>query len=54
MYTLESFSKIDKELFEELRNKSYWPPCHKPMIFPDLEKKRSTKGRPVSSLSTSK
>ncbi|KAG4912185.1 hypothetical protein JHK86_052618 [Glycine max] len=48
MYTLGSVSNICRGLFEELCNEAYWPPCHELMISPNPEKKRSTKGCPVS------
>ncbi|KAG5054925.1 hypothetical protein JHK85_007435 [Glycine max] len=35
-------------MLEKLCNETYWPPCHKPMISPNLEKKRNTKGCHVS------
>ena len=40
VYTLESVSNVYKGLFGELRNKAYWPPCHKPMFCPDPDKKK--------------
>ncbi|KHN19172.1 hypothetical protein glysoja_046655, partial [Glycine soja] len=49
VYTLKSVSNVYRGLFGELRNKTYWLPCHKPRICPNLEKKINSKGRVVSS-----
>ncbi|KAG4947003.1 hypothetical protein GYH30_042986 [Glycine max] len=49
LYELESVSNVYRGLFEKLCNESYWPPCHKPMIYLDLDKKRNSKGLLVSS-----
>ncbi|KAG5088357.1 hypothetical protein JHK86_000969 [Glycine max] len=49
VYTVESVSNVHKGLFGELCNEAYWPPFHEPIIYLDPNKKRNSKGRPVSS-----
>ena len=49
VYMLESVSNIYRGLFGELHNEVYWSPYHEPRISPDPEKKRNSKGHPISS-----